>query len=291
MLVRSLLFIPANSPKMLLKSNVMQTDFIIFDLEDGVAEDRKAEARELLRAYLTSGLVSCRYMIRVNRVGSAAFQADLASLQGVPFAGLYLPKVEEPEEVRAAAAALDALEQDTPGIPRRFLFNTVETPLGLEQSFACLRASDRVAGVCLGSEDYAAAMGVSRSADYTELDYARRRLVTAAKAAGKAAVDTVFADVKDLDGLRRESLYAKQLGYDGKAAVSPAQISVIHQAFLPKEAEIRRAKAVVEAFAQARQQSSGIALLDGAMIDKPVLEQAEAILQAVQSIGMQEQIL
>lgn len=206
MLVRSLLFIPANSPKMLLKSNVMQADFIIFDLEDGVAEDRKAEARELLRAYLTSGLVSCRYMIRVNRVGSAAFQADLASLQGVPFAGLYLPKVEEPEEVRAAAAALDALEQDTPGIPRRFLFNTVETPLGLEQSFACLRASDRVAGVCLGSEDYAAALGVSRSADYTELDYARRRLVTAAKAAGKATVDTVFADVKDLDGLRRESL-------------------------------------------------------------------------------------
>ncbi len=280
MLLRSLLFIPADSPRMLLRSDVMRADMIIFDLEDGVAPERKVQARELLRAYLMSGLTSCQCMVRVNQVRGPEFAKDMAALRGVPFDGLYLPKVEQPEEVRQAAEALESLEAGTEKTGR-FLFNTVETPLGLENAMACMQASERVMGVCLGSEDYAASLGVQRSEDYTELDYARRRLVNLARAAGRKAVDTVFADAADLEGLRAQTLYGKRLGYDGKAAISPAQIPVIHSVFAPSGEEVRHAREVVRALEQA---AGAIAVLNGKMIDKPVAEQARHILELAQSI-------
>ena len=279
MLFRSLLFIPASSPKMLLKSNVIKADVIIFDLEDGVSMSRKAEARELLRSYLKSGLTSRTCMVRVNDVHSEEFQKDIDALWDVPFDGLYLPKVEYPEDVQIASNALDRMEKDTEKTVRRCIFNTVETPMGLENSLACLQASSRVAGACLGSEDYAAALGVKRSEDYIELDYARRRLVNIAKATGKKAVDTVFADVENMDGFYKETLYGKRLGYDGKAAVSPIQVPVIHEVFTPTEAEIRHAEAVLAALKEAQKSSKSIALLNGKMIDKPVVDQAKNILE------------
>lgn len=284
MLVRSLLFIPANSPRMLLKSDVMKADMIIFDLEDGVAMDQKEEARELLRGYLKSGLASCTCMVRVNEVHSEDFSKDMRALSGVPFHGLYLPKVEYPEDVRIASRALSQMEQAAGVSEKKFIFNTVETPMGLENSLACLQASSRVVGACLGSEDYAAALGVKRSEDYTELDYARRRLVNAAKAAGKKAVDTVFADVKNLEGLRRETEYGKRLGYDGKAAVSPAQVPVIHEIFTPTQEEIRHAKAVAAALEKGGPSSKSVTILDGKMIDKPVADQAKKILEIAKAI-------
>ena len=196
MLFRTMLNIPSHSPKMLLNADLMGADVILFDLEDGVALSQKEAARDLLCAYLSSGLSRCPAMVRVNDVNPPFFSDDIAAVLPLPILGIMLPKMERPEELHYADEKMREVEIANGLVPgSRSIIGTAESALGVENAFACLSSCDRVIGCSFGSEDFAASLGVKRSLDNDELDYGRRHLVVAAKAAGKIAIDTVYTNV------------------------------------------------------------------------------------------------
>lgn len=288
MLTRTILSVPANSPKMLLNADYMGADIILFDLEDSVPPDQKSFARELLRTYLSQNLTHCTAMVRVNDVKTPFFLQDLEAVLPLSIIGIMLPKMEEPADIAYADAQMTAVEQRCalPPEARRVIIGTIETALGVENAYACLSSSSRVIGCSFGSEDFAVSMGVSRSADNMELEYARRRVVIAAKAAGKIAVDTVFTNVHDDAGLRAMTEEGKQLGYDGKFIISPRQVPVVHEVYTPSPKEIAHALAVTEKMKESMENGTGVAVLNGKMLDKPVLQQAQHILDLARSAGV-----
>ena len=229
MLFRTMLNIPSHSPKMLLNADLMGADVILFDLEDGVALSQKEAARDLLCAYLSSGLSRCPAMVRVNDVNTPFFSDDIAAVLPLPILGIMLPKMERPEELHYADEKMREGEIANGLVPgSRSIIGTAESALGVENAFACLSSCDRVIGCSFGSEDFAASLGVKRSLDNDELDYGRRHLVVAAKAAGKIAIDTVYTNVNDDEGLRAMTEQGKSWGYDGKFVISPRQVPVVH---------------------------------------------------------------
>lgn len=287
MLFRTMLSIPSNSPKMLLNADLMGADIILFDLEDGVALSQKAAARDLLCAYRSSGLSRCPAMVRVNDVNTPFFLDDIAAALPLPILGIMLPKMERPEELRYADEKMREVEAANglePG--SRFIIGTAESALGVENALACLSSCDRLIGCSFGSEDFAVSLGVSRSPDNDELDYGRRHLVAAAKAAGKLAIDTVYTDVNNDEGLRAMTEQGKRWGYDGKFIISPRQVPVVHSVYTPTREEIRQALAVKAKMEEARQKGLGVAMLNGRMLDKPVTQQTEKILAMAEAAGI-----
>lgn len=287
MLIRTMLSIPSNSPKMLLNCNVMGADIILFDLEDGVAPQQKIFARELLRSYLSSGLVACQSMVRVNDVTTPYFLDDIKTVIPLPISGIMLPKMEQPEDILYADEQIRNIEAEH-GLPlgSRVIIGTAETALGVENALMCLQSCPRLIGCSFGSEDFTASIGVARTASNEELDYARKHLVIAAKAAGKLAIDTVYTDVTNDDGLRAVTAQGKALGYDGKFVISPRQIPIVHSVYTPNQSEIAYAKRIVEKMEEASHFSRGVAVLDGKMLDKPVLQRAERLLEMARAAGI-----
>lgn len=287
MLFRTMLSIPSNSPRMLLNADLMGADIVLFDLEDGVALDQKPFARELLRTFLASGLTHCSAMVRVNDANTPFFLDDIAAVLPLPILGIMLPKMERVEELLYADAEMRKVEEANglePG--SRFIVGTAESALGVENAYACLTSCDRVIGCSFGSEDFAASLGVSRSQSNDELDYGRRHLVVSAKAAGKLAIDTVYTNYHDDEGLRAMTEQGKRLGYDGKFVISPRQVPVVHEVYTPKSAEIRHALLVMGKMEEARQKGLAVAVLNGKMLDKPVLQQAEKNLAMARAAGI-----
>lgn len=286
MLMRTMLSIPSNSPRMLLNAGLTGADVVLFDLEDGVAVAQKPFARELLRTFLARELVCCNAMVRVNDVNTPYFLDDITAILPLPILGFMLPKMERPEEMLYADEQIRKVEEAN-HLPAnsRFIIGTVESALGVENVFSCLSACERVIGCSFGSEDFAASLGVRRSEDNDELEYARRRVVVAAKAAGKIAIDTVFTNINDENGLRTMTEQGKRWGYDGKFVISPRQVPVVHEVYTPSEAEIEYATAVRKKMAEARRNGTGVAVLNGEMLDKPVLQQANKVLAIAVAMG------
>ena len=287
MLIRSILNIPSNSPKMLLNANTIPADVTLFDLEDGVAQDQKLPARIMLQSFLSRGYFSGTAMVRINGVDTPHWQADLETVIPLPIAGILLPKMERAEDILRVSEAISGIETRH-GIPAgsRMMLGTAESPLGVENAYACLSSCDRIVGCTFGSEDFAASMGIRRTSSNEELSYARRHLVVAAKAAGKFAVDTVYTDVNDEDGLRRMTQEAKMLGYIGKFIISPKQIAAVHEVFTPTPEELEHARQVVEKMEEAKKVGKGIAVLNGKMIDLPVYQQALHTLETARAAGI-----
>lgn len=287
MLFRTMLNIPSHSPKMLLNADLMGADVILFDLEDGVALSQKEAARDLLCAYLSSGLSRCPAMVRVNDVNTPFFSDDIAAVLPLPILGIMLPKMERPEELHYADEKMREVEIANGLVPgSRSIIGTAESALGVENAFACLSSCDRVIGCSFGSEDFAASLGVKRSLDNDELDYGRRHLVVAAKAAGKIAIDTVYTNVNDDEGLRAMTEQGKSWGYDGKFVISPRQVPVVHSVYTPTQAEVRHALAVKAKMNEAMENGRGIAVLNGKMLDRPVAQQAEKVLAMARAAGI-----
>lgn len=288
MLIRTILNIPSNSPKMLLNAGVSGADVILFDLEDGVAQNQKHFARLLLQKYLEKQLYQGAAMVRINGVGTPYFERDLETVISLPILGIMLPKMERPEEVLHTSDRIAELERRY-GLEAgsRVIIGTAESPLGVENAYACLSCCDRIVGCSFGSEDFAASMGIKRTASNIELDYARRHLVVAAKAAGKFAVDTVYADVNDNEGLSAMTAEAKTLGYVGKFIISPKQVETVHRIFSPTREELIYAQQVIRKMDEAKRLSKGIAVINGKMIDLPVYQQACHVVEIAKAIGME----
>ena len=277
MRLRSLLFVPADRPDRMEKALAGAADAVIFDLEDSVAETKKAEARAALRTFLKGCARIKPILIRINPLSSGQSQADLQALAGLKLDGIVLPKAEG----RSSIEALDVLLHPLGLGNLAILPIATETPAAIFELGTYRAVGDRLLGLTWGAEDLPAAIGatISREPDgrFTPpYETARALTLFAAHAAGVAALETVYPDFKDLGGLSAFAARAAGDGFDGMMAIHPTQIEVINRAFAPSVDALAKARAIVEAFARAP--DAGALSLDGQMIDAPHLKQARRIL-------------
>ncbi len=288
--LRSVLFVPGNKPRMLEKARALQADAVILDLEDAVPPGEKAAARAIVRQALKSGPYGPQVILRVNALSTGLVEADLEGAFALGVDAVCLPKADTPADVDLLGSLLAALEQER-GLPVGAvgILLMVETALGVLNAYGMAVAGAehggrRVQALCLGGEDLAWDLGAVRTKEGTEIAYARAHLVLAARAAGAAAIDTVYTDLADPDGLLVEARQARQLGYSGKLLVHPAQIEPVHQAFAPSEEEVAHAQRVLDAFEAAGARGEGVISLDGQMIDAPVVARAREVLRLIDGI-------
>ncbi len=283
--IRSLLFVPGNHRAMLAKSRTTGADALIFDLEDSVPRDAKDDARKLVRAELQKASEPRPLLlVRINALRTSLWRLDVQSVVGKNLFALVLPKSESIAALQELKQLLEERERATgmhAGSIRLFLL--IETAKGLLAASRLAESSARIAGLVFGAEDFRLDMGLASAPDGREVFFARSYLAIVARAAECLAIDTVFADFRDRDGLRRETHLAKELGYSAKLAIHPQQIQIIHEAFRPTKREIAEARRVVEAFAIAQVGHSGVASLDGRMIDKPIADRARRLLMTAKA--------
>jgi citrate lyase subunit beta/citryl-CoA lyase len=282
--LRTILFVPGNKARMLEKARTLPADAVMLDLEDGVPLGEKGAARAAVRQALEAGAYGPQVILRVNAFGTGLVETDLRGAFTGGVHAVCLSKAETAREVEGLAALLDGLEQEH-GLPAGAvdILLMVETALGVLNAFEMggvkmAGGNRRVHALCLGGEDLAHNLGAIRTEEGLELAQARAHLVLAARAAGAQAIDTIYADLSDPDGLAAEARQAHQLGYSGKLVIHPAQIEPVRQAFAPTEEEVAQARRVVAAFEAAEARGDGVIALDGQMIDAPVVARAREVL-------------
>jgi citrate lyase subunit beta/citryl-CoA lyase len=281
---RSVLFSPGDRPELLRKAVTTGADTVVFDLEDAVAPPRKDEARTAVREVLTDPAFDpdCEVCVRVGAV-----DADLAALFGGDgdddasprLDALVVPKVEAAAAVRRVAEAVAARGTSLP------LLALVETAAGVLNAPAVAQV-DAVDALVFGAEDFAASVGATRTPDGEEVSYARQRVLVAARAADVDAIDTLYTDYEDDEGLRADTATTVQLGYDGKLAIHPRQVTVINEALTPAAERVEWARRVVEAREAADAEGRGVFSVDGEMIDAPLVAQAERTLERARAAGL-----
>jgi len=290
-ILRSALYVPATRPELLAKALASAADAVVIDLEDAVAESRKDEARATVVELLGPGGPAAGaaaggkpIFVRVNAVGTRHAHADVAAVAALPVAGIRVPKVEGASHVRTVVGWLEAAGRGAGGTPCE-LWCLIESAAGLERAFEIASAHPAVASIGLGETDLRASLRLGPGDE--GLAYARGRLVAAARAAGLASpMQSVFTDVKDLDGLRASCMLGRQLGFMGRSCVHPGQLETINEAFTPTEEDAVRAREIVDALASAEETGAGaVALADGRFVDLAVVEQARVTLALVAAVG------
>lgn len=282
---RSYLFVPADSERKLAKATAAGADALILDLEDSVAPAEKSGARKLAANFLKEhGNAGSELWVRINPIDGDNAQLDLAAIVAAAPAGIVLPKARSVDDVQELAGVLDRLEEQH-GLSAgqtRIMALCTERPEALFSLRGYTPAPSRLAGLSWGAEDLSSALGASMTRDaegnwLPVYELARSLCLLAAAAAGVASVDTVYTDFRDLDGLQRYAANARRDGFAGMLAIHPAQVGIINDAFNPSAAEIERAHKVVAAFAD--NPAAGTLGLNGEMIDRPHLLQAERLLE------------
>ncbi len=291
---RSIHFVPGGNEKMIAKALTLPADGLILDLEDAVTPDAKAATRPVVRRWLeTLDFGGRERWVRMNPVFGEYGQADLEeTIAGRPD-GYVVPKPRGAEDVRRIAAILERLEQRH-GLPvgcTRLLLIATETPQGLLNIGGVAAASPRIAAISWGVEDLSAAMGLPRTRDaegqYLDIPrYARVMCAVAASAAGVEAIDTVYTDIPDLEGLRRECRDAVAMGFTGKISIHPGQIEVINSEFTPSKAEAEEAVALIAAFEAHARRGAGAFAWKGQMMDMPHLTRARKIAERARRAGV-----
>lgn len=283
---RSMLFIPSNNPNMIAGGGLLGADSLIFDLEDAVSPDEKDAARDLLQSALGAlDLGTCEKVVRINGLDTPYWEDDLRAVLPLGPDAILLPKAGSADSIRTLDARLSELEREfSLAQGRTKIIALLETAMGLENAFAIASASPRMAALFLGAEDLTADLHCPRTAEGTEILYARGRVVSAARAAGIDVCDTPFTDVQDLEGLARDASFARSLGFSGKACISPAHVSAVNRIFSPSREEVACARDVFAAIAEAKHRGKGAISLRGKMIDAPIVQRARLVLEAASEI-------
>lgn len=276
--MRSKLFVPGARPELFAKALAGEADALSFDLEDAVAEDRKAEARAAVADFIAGDAVpraAKLIIVRTNAPDSPHFAADLAAVARPGVTLLNLPKIESPQAVATAVAAIEQAEHANGVAQPIGLLLNIETPRALAAAARIAAAHPRVAGLQLGLGDLFEPHGIDR-ADPRNVHAAMFALRVAAAQAGVFAMDGAYALLDDDDGYREEAYMARRLGFIGKTCIHPRQVALANAAFAASEAELALARRIVEAAVQAP--SRGAFVVDGRMIDLPFLKRAQALL-------------
>jgi citrate lyase subunit beta/citryl-CoA lyase len=276
--------VPGDQTDKIEKAWRLRPDCVILDLEDGVAQSHKAIARQNLQCALTQSRPSPpAILVRINP-GLFQLHEDLQAAAHPGVLGIVLPKCDSRKDVVKVARALGEIERakDMPDQALK-LFLLIESARGLLDMPSLAAGSGRVAGLVFGAEDWCLDMGIARTRSGDELQIARWNIALCARAHGLLAIDTVYADFQDEEGLRHDTETIKRMGFSGKLAIHPRQIEAIHSIFAPSEKELAEAQALIAAFEEALAQGKGAIAVNGRMVDKPIAERARFVLSRAQT--------
>jgi len=283
---RALLYVPGDDRHKIEKSLTLGVDCICMDMEDGVALNRKAEARATIaRALQELDFGRSERLARINPVGSGLEKDDIEAVLPHHPDGIVIPKIESPEQIQWASGKIEAAELAN-GWPVNSIrlivdFETARGILNLKE----IASHSRLDALIFGAEDFAASVGATRTAEAWEVFYARSAVVTAASAYGLHAIDMVTIDFRDIERVRREAEYGARLGYTGKQIIHPNQVAPVQEAFTPDDEAIAHARRLVEAFDEHQAKGSGAFALDGKMIDMPLVKAAQNVLARAHTAG------
>jgi len=284
----SRLYLPGNSPALMINAGIHHPDGIILDLEDAVAPEKKFEARFLVRNALRSiDFYGAEHMVRINQGERGLEDLEYVIAHNVNL--ILLPKCEHADQVLAVNKKIEEIvnresrivngdknqgSRITDHESRIWIMPIIESALGVINAYSIASSADNVVALAIGLEDYTADLGTRRTLEGKESFFARSMVVNAARAAGIQPIDSVFSDIGDMEALRQNVLNSKALGFDGMGCIHPRQIKVIHEAFAPSSEEIEKAKKIVFAFHDAEKKGLGVVALGNKMIDPPVVKRA-----------------
>ncbi len=276
-----MLYIPGNNPAMLQHGGIYGADSLLLDLEDAVALNQKDAARILVRNMLqTIDFYNSEVCVRINHLDTPFGREDLEEIVPLQPDAIRYPKTESVEDLRKLLAIIEDIENKH-NLPhdKMTIHAMIETAMGVQNVFDIASFSSRVDALTIGGQDLMADMNIKNTKEGTGIDLARKMIVMAAKANGIDAIDTVFVDVNDEEGLKKETEYAKNIGFSGKAVINPRQIDIIHEVFTPTNEEIRKAYRIVKEFKRNKEAGIGVFAIEGKMIDAPVVARAEYVLE------------
>ncbi len=282
------MFVPGNNPGMIRDAYIYGSDCIMFDLEDSVSVDQKDSARFLVyEALRTIDYGDKELIVRVNAPDTKTGVDDLEAMVRTRKVAIRLPKTETAADVLGCEKQIERIEREN-GIPvgSTRMMAAIESAKGVLNAEKIALSSKRLIGIALGAEDYVTDLKTNRSPEGIELLFARSMILLAARSAGIDAIDTVYSDVNNEEGLRKEARLIKQLGFDGKSVINPRQIKPICEIYTPTEKEIEKSQAVMDAIEQAHKKGSGVIALNGKMIDKPIVERAQRVLDLAKAAGV-----
>jgi citrate lyase subunit beta/citryl-CoA lyase len=282
---RSRLYLPGNEPKYFINAGLHAPDAIILDLEDSVHFAEKDAARILVRnALRVVDFGAAERMVRINQLPLGL--QDLREIVPVAPDLILIPKVETAQQASEVADAVESISMGS-GVTRPiWLMPILESALGIENAFAIATASERVVALTIGLEDYTADLGVAKTPGGSESLYARLRVVNAAHAAHVQAIDSVYGNVGDTEGLLRWGENSRAMGFEGMGCIHPIQIEIVHRAFTPTASELEKALKIVAAYNDAQASGLGVVSLGSKMIDAPVVQRALKLVARARQIGL-----
>lgn len=285
---RTMMFVPGNNPSMMQDAHIYGPDSIMLDLEDSVTLTQKDAARFLVyNALKTIKYGKTETVVRINPISTPYGIKDIEAVVRAGVQVIRMPKTETKEEVSEVEREIARVEKEI-GVPvgKTLIMAAIEGALGVINAYEIATASPRMMGIALGAEDYCANLKTSRTKEGVELMLARQTIVVAARAAGIAALDTVFSDLNDMETFESEVRLIKNMGFDGKSIINPRQIEIVNKVFAPTEKEILKAKDILAAIEEAKAKGSGVVSLNGKMVDKPVVIRAERTIQMALACGV-----
>lgn len=280
----SRLYLPGNSPSLMLNAGIHKPDGIILDLEDAVAVDKKYEARFLVRNALRSiDFYGAERMVRINQIPAGL--DDLESIIPHNVNLILVPKCEEADQIILLNSKIEEIKKKHSIEGNIWLMPIIESAKGVMNAYQIATSANNIVALAIGLEDYTADLGTRRTNEATESFFARSVVVNACRAAGIQPIDSVFSDVGDMEGLKENVIKSKALGFDGMGCIHPRQIRVIHEYFAPDVKEIDKAKKIVIAFEDATAKGLGVVSLGTKMIDPPVVKRAQKTIDLAVNMG------
>ena len=280
----SRLYIPGNTPSMMINAGLYSADGIILDLEDSVAPEKKDEARILVRNALRQvSFYGAERMVRINQGDRGMDDIRILVPHNVNL--FLIPKCETIEQVKGIKNEIDRISIESGIKATVHLMPIIETALGVENAFEIARADESVAALAVGLEDLTADLGVSRTTEGKETFYARSRLVNVCKAAGIQAIDSVFPDVGDTKALEKAVADSKAMGFDGMGCIHPLQVAVVNRGFEPEDEQIEKSRRIILAYHEAIKSGKGVVAMGSKMIDPPVVARAQKIIDLALRLG------
>lgn len=281
----SRLYLPGNTPNMMINAGIHNPNGIILDLEDAVAPAKKEEAKYLVKNALRQvNFYGAERMVRINQIPRGLDDLDFIIPHNVNL--ILVPKCESAEQINQVEKKIAELSKKHNISYPVWLMPIIESALGVEKAFEIATSSKNIVAMAIGLEDFTADLGVKRTKEATESLYARQRLVNACKAAGIQPIDSVFSDIGDMEALANNVKMSKSLGFEGMGCIHPRQIKVIHDNFAPETDEIEKAKKIVKAFIEAEEKGLGVVSLGTKMIDPPVVKRAQKTINLAISLGI-----
>ena len=280
-LFRSLIFVPGNNSRFLEKAKKLQADIVCFDLEDSVPDNEKIIARKLIKSALKSRKsYESSIFVRTNSLSSGKIPADLKEVVQKGIDGIVIPKVNNVNDMKKIEKILSGLEK-TRNLKPIQIIPSIESAEGVVNTYTISSFGKRVSAVVFGVFDLLNDLGVEYTKDSEGSKYSRTKIPVDAHAAGVAAIDAIWQDLKDSKGLNKDCKIGKSLGYSGKSIIHPDQISVVHKLFHPNKSEILWAQKVCKIYLESTKKGKGATTVDGKMIDEVHFKQAKVLLELV----------